>query len=90
MDEFVLWRGKANLKIGMIKISGDMKITNRRILFKTKSKEVEIKMEKIKEASIEGKLVKRLKIETSQNKYSFFIPHAKDVLSLIKNFVKHM
>ena len=87
MEEFMLWKGKANLKTGIIKVPGDMEITNKKILFKTAAKEIEIRMEKIKNVAIEGKILKRIKIETPASQYSFFIPHAEDVLHLIKNFM---
>jgi len=87
MNEFLLWKGKANLKIGIIKMAGNIRITNERILFETLSKKIEIKMKEIKDASIEGKLIKRLRIESLKGNYSFFIPHAKDILPLIRNFI---
>ena len=88
MDEFVLWKGKANLKIGMAKIAGELTITNKRISFKALSKNTEIRISEIKNVDMAGKIIKRIRIETSGKEYSFFIPHAKEVLELIKRFIR--
>ncbi|KAA0005030.1 MAG: hypothetical protein FE045_05790 [Thermoplasmata archaeon] len=87
MDEFVLWEGKANLKIGMAKIAGKLTITNKRISFKALSRNVEIKMNEIENVDMSGKIIKRIRIRAGKE-YSFFVPHAKEVLELIKKFIR--
>ncbi|MCD6572908.1 MAG: hypothetical protein J7K95_02285, partial [Thermoplasmata archaeon] len=65
MDEFVLWEGKANLKMGIVKIAGELTITNKKLSFKSLSKEIEIKMRDIIRVEIVKKIIKRIKIETA-------------------------
>ena len=86
MDEFVLWRGKANLKMGIVKIAGELTITNKKLSFKSLSKEIEIKMRDIIRVEIVKKIIKRIKIETANQQYLFFVPRPENVFSLIKNF----
>ncbi len=86
MDEFVLWRGKANLKIGIAKIVGELTITNKKLSFKSLGKEIKIKMGEIRRVEIVKKIIKRVKIETPNQQYLFFIPHPENVFALIKNF----
>ena len=86
MDEFVLWEGKANLKMGIVKITGELTITNKKLSFKSLSKEIEIKMRDIIRVEIVKKIIKRIKIETANQQYLFFVPRPENVFSLIKNF----
>ena len=88
MDEFVLWKRKANLKIGHMKLIGNLSITNKRILFKPIfSKEIEIGIKSIKNVSIVKKFIKRIKIEANDRQYLFFTKKPEYVVDLIKKFI---
>ncbi len=86
MDEFLLWEGKANLKVGIIKLAGNLKITNKKIEFTSLSRKIEIAMNAVKNVEIAKKFIRRIKIETKEKQYLFFVPHPENVVSLIKRF----
>ena len=44
-------------------------------------------MNEIENVDMSGKIIKRIRIRAGKE-YSFFVPHAKEVLELIKKFIR--